>query len=227
MNPGTEEDAALAWSRLDGAARRSLELAFSALVSNGLAVGSVLVDGDGTIVAQGRNRAYDAGGGDDLLQGTPLAHAELNVLAAVATGLDLSRHTLWSTLKPCSMCDAALAFTGVGRIRWLAPDPSATTAEPDAERELPGPIRIGPDDDRWLIVASLLFLASVVRRRGLKNPMVLRNARLEPETNVLLNEIIVARQSAVRTWSLSELLFRNWAAVLDAARARRARRTHG
>lgn len=48
-------------------------------MAGGLAVGAVLTDERAEIVAEGRNRAYDPPGGRDILQGSPLAHAELNV----------------------------------------------------------------------------------------------------------------------------------------------------
>ncbi|MFJ2576077.1 deaminase [Kitasatospora aureofaciens] len=83
----------------------------------------MLTDAAGAIVTQGRNRAYDPPGGPDPLQGTPPAHAELNALARARTGWDLATHTLWSSHRPCAMCAAAAAFTGVGTVRYLADDP--------------------------------------------------------------------------------------------------------
>ena len=92
-------------------------------MGGGLPVGAVLVE-DGKVVAEGRNRAYDpGGGGSDVLRGTPPAHAELNALAAVRTEQELAPCTLWSSHQPCSMCAAAATFTGVGRVRYVAPDP--------------------------------------------------------------------------------------------------------
>ena len=79
-----EREALQAWDELAPAARRSLELAHTALSTGGLAVGSALAEAGGHVVAAGRNRAYDPGGGKESLQGTPLAHAEMNVLASVA-----------------------------------------------------------------------------------------------------------------------------------------------
>jgi hypothetical protein len=63
------------WSELHPAFQRCLELAYRSLAADGLAVGSVITDGTSEIIAMGRNRAYDAPGGDEALQGTPLAHA--------------------------------------------------------------------------------------------------------------------------------------------------------
>jgi hypothetical protein len=45
------------WDQLEPAVRRCLELAHVTLRAGGLAVGSVITDTNGTIVAEGRNRA--------------------------------------------------------------------------------------------------------------------------------------------------------------------------
>src|SRR6266700_7015889 len=82
---------------LDPGAWRALERALDALRSGGLPCGSCLVDSDGNVIAEGRNHAYDPVSGSDLLEQTPLAHAELNVLARVSSDRDLGRDTLWST----------------------------------------------------------------------------------------------------------------------------------
>jgi putative NADH-flavin reductase len=50
----------------------------------GLPVGAVVMGSGGEVVAEGRNRAYDPPGGDDRLQGSPIAHAEMNALARIA-----------------------------------------------------------------------------------------------------------------------------------------------
>jgi tRNA(Arg) A34 adenosine deaminase TadA len=156
-----------AWTELALPARRSLELAYDSLAAGGLPVGSVLADARGDIVAEGRNRAYDPPGGADVLQGTPLAHAEMNVLAAVRTEWDLSGCTLWSTHQPCSMC-AAAAFTMVGTVRYVAPDPWAVGAgvpsAPSAGSAL--------GDPRWARVAGLLFVLGVADRVGPDSPTV-------------------------------------------------------
>jgi tRNA(Arg) A34 adenosine deaminase TadA len=163
-----------AWTELAPAVRRSLELAYDSLVAGGLPVGSVLTDARGDIVAEGRNRAYDPPGGADALQGTPLAHAEMNVLAAVRTDWDLSGCTLWSTHEPCSMCAAAAAFTTVGMVRYVAPDPwaVATGASPASSAAAP----VG--DPRWARVAGLLFVLGVADRVGPDSPTVTGNPDL-------------------------------------------------
>lgn len=203
-----------AWRDTAVAVRRSMELAHQSLVAGGLPIGSVVLDHGGRIIAEGRNRAYDAPGGVDRLQRCPIAHAEMNALAKISTETDLSATTLYSTHRPCLMCAAACEFTGVGVVRWVAPDPSdpANAADPaDA-------------DHRWLVAANLWFLAGVLARRGPRAPTVVRAHSREPETATLLAAVDPATLRAKPTlWTALDPL---WPRVTDAA-SRRARRLTG
>jgi tRNA(Arg) A34 adenosine deaminase TadA len=170
-----------AWQALHPAFRRSLELAHQSLIAGGLPVGAALTDPAGVVVADGRNRAYDPPGGVDPLQGTPLAHAEMNTLAVARTDWELAECTLWSTQQPCGMCDAVAAFTGVGQVRYLAPDPWAVvhyggvdaTPQPIAPTE-------GPGEPVWAVSANVLFLLGVAARMGVDHPTVAGNLKLDP-----------------------------------------------
>ena len=44
-----------------------------------------------------RTSPFSRAGGADRLQCTPIAHAEMNALAGIATGAELGRLTLWSS----------------------------------------------------------------------------------------------------------------------------------
>jgi tRNA(Arg) A34 adenosine deaminase TadA len=206
----SDPDFAAAWLGAGPGLRRSLELAHLALVSGGLSVGSVILDRDGAILAEGRNRAYDPPGGDDRLQGSPVAHAEMNALAAIPTAADLSVVTLWSSHQPCAMCAAACAFTGVGTVRFVAPDPSEDDGGPDPDGT----------DDRWLITANLMFLAAVSGYSGPAAPMITRARSREPETTELLDVISPA---ALRAATLPESLAPAWPQIVAAAQQRRRR----
>jgi tRNA(Arg) A34 adenosine deaminase TadA len=94
----------------------------------------VIVTSNGERVGEGRNRAYDPAGGTDRLQRTPIAHAEMNALAAISTGTELGDLTLRSSHQPCLTCAAACEFTGVGRVAFVAPDPSAAIEATARER---------------------------------------------------------------------------------------------
>jgi tRNA(Arg) A34 adenosine deaminase TadA len=165
-----------AWQQLHPAFQRSLQLAHLGVRSGGLAVGCVITNADDDIVAEGRNRAYDPPGGDDVLQGTPVAHAEMNALAQARTDWDLGDHTLWSTHEPCLMCRAAAAFVGVGNVRYIAGDPSAA-GEPTSAHALPTD---GPLDTAWADAANLLFLLSVAAKVGVDSTMVAEHRRRQP-----------------------------------------------
>jgi tRNA(Arg) A34 adenosine deaminase TadA len=179
-----------AWTELEPPARRCLELAYQGLVGGGLPVGAVLAE-DGEVVAEGRNRAYDpGGGGPDLLRGTPLAHAELNALAVVRTEHELAPCTLWSSHQPCSMCAAAAAFTGVGRVRYVAPDPWAVAADPTGTADQDRSEPLG--DPRWATVAGMLFLLGVSARLGPESATVAGNRARQPAVTALALDLLAA-----------------------------------
>jgi len=191
--------------------RRSLELAHQALRAGGLPVGAVILDASANLSAEGRNHCcYDPPAGDDPFQGTPLAHAEMNALARIATSTDLSGCTLWSTHCPCTMCAAACAFTGVGEVRFLAPDPSDTdSADPQNV------------DDRWAVLGNVLFLEGITRYSGPGAPMISRARVREPETAALLSSI---GPILFDSPELEPGLVGGWPLIEAAARARADRR---
>ncbi|BFP55563.1 hypothetical protein SCMC78_53700 [Streptomyces sp. CMC78] len=212
-----DEDFGQAWDAAPEAVRRSLGLAYEAWEAGGLAVGSVLVDAAGAVLAEGRNHAYDTGPGNGPLRGTPLAHAELNALGSARTEWDLGATTLWSTQEPCSMCSAAASFTGVGAVRYLAPDPWA--------------LATGNQGSSWgtcatggglLVAANVMFLKSVseVAEGGEEPATLVRNRLLEPETAHLHDGLPPGLPAfpSVRAW-LSEV----WPRMVEAAAARRLR----
>ena len=210
-----------AWHQLEPPARRALELAYQSLAGGGLACGAVITDADGQVVAEGRNRAYDPPGGPEALQGTPLAHAELNAFAAVPTGRELADCTLVSTQQPCSMCTAAAAFLGVGTVRHLAPDPWAlASGQPDNTGA------VGPAGELWVITANLLFLVSIATTAGVDHPTVVANRALEPETTGLVLDLVAEGLVAppwTGGWSLVEVLAARWDRIVAAAAARAER----
>jgi tRNA(Arg) A34 adenosine deaminase TadA len=206
-------DSSAAWQAADPGVTRSLELAHRSLLAGGLPVGAVVLGADGEVLAEGRNRAYDPPGGDDRLQGSPIAHAEMNALARIDVGADLAATTLWSSHRPCPMCAAACEFTGVGRVRFVAPDPSD-------DRPATAPAGV---DGAWLIVANLLFLAGIRAYSGSDAPMLRRARDREPEITDLL-DTVAPRQ--LRTATLPEALGPLWPRVAEAAQ-RRQHRTGG
>ncbi|MEV0324675.1 nucleoside deaminase [Streptomyces sp. NPDC050658] len=207
----------VAWAAAPDAVRRCLSLAYEGLLAGGLAVGAVLTGPDAAVLAEGRNQAYDDGPGSGPLRRTPLAHAELNALGSARTDWDLGTLTLWSTQEPCAMCTAAAAFTGVGSVTYLAPDPWALAGGSDGSSGVAG---LG--EQPWLVAANVMFLRSVsMAAQGPDEPTTLtRNRLLEPETAALHDSLPAGPPTApaAEAW-LAEL----WPALNDAATARRLR----
>lgn len=202
------------WRQADAALVRSLELAHQSFLAGGLPVGSVIVAPGGEKVSEGRNRAYDPAGGADRLQRTPIAHAEMNALAGIGTGTDLSGMTLWSSHRPCAMCAAACEFTGVGAVIFIAPDPSD-----DHEGEDPDGI-----ETEWVIAANLLFLSGVAAYSGSSSSMIVRAGQREPEITNLMR---IVGDTDLRQPVLRDALLPAWPDIQAAARERRSRHGRG
>ena len=103
--------------------RRALDLAQEAAREGEVPVGAVLLDRDGVLVAEGRNRV------EELHNAT--AHAEMLVLNDAARDGDdwrLEGHTLVVTLEPCAMCAMAAVWSRIDRIVYGAADPKAGAA---------------------------------------------------------------------------------------------------
>lgn len=203
-----------AWTRADAALLRCLELAHQSFLAGGLSCGSVIVGGSGERVSEGRNRAYDPAGGTDLLQRTPIAHAEMNALARIDTQADLSEMTLWSSHRPCAMCAAACEFTGVGTVVFIAPDPSD-----DDPGEDPSGIAA-----EWVVTANLLFLSAVAAYVGPSAPMIMRAGQREPEVTSLMR---IVDDTALHRPTLRDALAPAWPDIQAAAEQRRTRHGDG
>ena len=206
---GRDGLAAGAWVALEGA--------FAAWRAGGLPCGAALVAEDGRVVARGRNHAYDPATGTDPLEGNPLAHAELNVLARLPSDHDPAGETLWSTQQPCSMCTAAIAFCGVGTTRYLAADP-AFAATGDVRAGVVEDPTVGqPELAPWAILANALFLQPAVARGHQQR--LDRNEAVEPET------VAAARAVAAlpTPGTLDELVDQIWPRLTDWAAARQRR----
>jgi tRNA(Arg) A34 adenosine deaminase TadA len=158
--------AAEGWAALPTGAQVALEQQWSGVASRALPCGAAVTDVTEAVVASGRNHAYDPPAGSDALQHTRIAHAELNALAELDTDLDWSTLTLWSTQHPCAMCAAAVSFTGIGHVVYLASDPSddSDSALIVASRGTVGYRFFG--DETWAAVSTLLFLSTGAYARG-------------------------------------------------------------
>lgn len=95
--------------------RRCIDLAGEALAAGDDPFGSVLVDGNGAVRAEDRNRETSSG--------DPTAHPELALARWAALNLDAADRagaTLYTSGEHCPMCAAAQGWAGVGRAVYVA-----------------------------------------------------------------------------------------------------------
>ncbi len=88
--------------------------------SGDVPVGAVVLDGDGEVLAVGRNERE--------VTGDPTAHAELLALRTAARARGSWRFedaTLVVTLEPCTMCAGAVVLARLARLVFAATDPKA------------------------------------------------------------------------------------------------------
>ena len=91
--------------------RRCVELAAEAVEAGDFPFGSVLVDADGTVLAEDRNREVTAG--------DPTRHPEFELARWAATNMtpqDRATATVYTSGEHCPMCAAAHGWAGLGRI---------------------------------------------------------------------------------------------------------------
>jgi tRNA(Arg) A34 adenosine deaminase TadA len=170
-----------AWNQLALGARMAFGQQWMGLAAGGLPCGSSILDDQEQIVALGRNHVYDLPEKANTTTSSPLqytrvAHAEINALALVPSNREPELLTLWTTQHPCIMCAAALQFIGIGKVCYIADDPSDVSASRDiiASR---GNIPYEASGDRlWWTVSNLLFLYNSAVKQG-ENATNLRKNR--------------------------------------------------
>ena len=86
-------------------------------------VGALVVDAEGTLVAEGWNR--------NIAECDPSAHAE--IVAMRRAGAAIGNHrlvgcTLYVTLEPCAMCAMAMVHARIARVVFGASDPKTGAA---------------------------------------------------------------------------------------------------
>lgn len=203
--------------------RVCLELAWESCRNGSVGVGSVITDPDGVIVAHGRSRAFESEPGPSGLADTALAHAEVNALAGMRTGIPLADHVLWTSLEPCLLCAGAIVLAQIGTVRYLARDPlwEWTTQLPRlspfvAER---WPSREGPRRDELAAFAMLvpLHLFAYWVRDG---AVMDAHRETEPAVAALAVELAESEElvrAAAEGLALAEVLDRLWARLRECA----------
>ncbi len=100
--------------------RAALELASSALATDDVPVGALVINPAGVVTGRGKNRRE--------IDNDPTAHAEIIALreAAIAAGdWRLDGHILVVTLEPCAMCAGAIAQSRIKTLVFGAWDEKA------------------------------------------------------------------------------------------------------
>jgi tRNA(Arg) A34 adenosine deaminase TadA len=111
---------------------RCIELATEAAAAGDEPFGSVLVGGDGQVLAEGRNRTVTTG--------DPTAHPELGLARWAAAHLspgERAAATMYTSGEHCPMCAAAHGLVGLGPVVYI--HSSAQLAEWRAAFALPEP----------------------------------------------------------------------------------------
>lgn len=221
-----------AWSELAAPFRRCVELAWESCSSGTFACGAVITDPAGNVVAEGRNRAFDQRSGEYPLEGTLLAHAEMNALARVPTGVALDDCTLWSSLEPCLMCLSSALLSSVGEIRFLGPDPLWDGVERlpslNAFVERRWPRHHEPQDGEWAVLGMTFALHLFAFWQPIDSQALAAHDLSEPETADLVRRWVTERtlvDLASADATLTDVLAAVWDDVFEAARRRALRRT--
>lgn len=97
----------------------ALQEASQALEENTYPVGAVIVDGDGKIVATGRNRVHT--------RKDATAHAEMEAIRNAGESIfkakvNREHFTMYTSLEPCPMCTGGILFSNISRVVWLLND---------------------------------------------------------------------------------------------------------
>jgi tRNA(Arg) A34 adenosine deaminase TadA len=116
------------WSRLPEHWRCAFRQAWAAYIAGTIPVGAVVVDPDGVIAAEARNRIFEAGDPPRRqLGGSWLAHAELNAIAQIDAERSRAAEgwAVYSTWEPCPLCAGAItvAFRGRITVEYACRDP--------------------------------------------------------------------------------------------------------
>lgn len=149
------------WQTLSLSWQTAVSLAWEAYCAGSLPIGAVIVDGDGRIVAEGRNSLFEAESPSPL-HGSRLAHAEMNALIALnQTDVSPQDCTLYSTLEPCMMCMGAIRISRVPTVHFACFDPlgGSSLLVETAPYQALGPMAVYPPQNETL--AELLMVLKV------------------------------------------------------------------
>lgn len=110
--------------------RKAIEEAKNSAQSGQYALGSVIVDGDGKIIATGHTMLHE--------NNDPTCHAEINAIRSACTKLQnryLPNCWLYTTLEPCPMCTSAAIWAKMEGVVYGATKEDATDFAKNLQNE--------------------------------------------------------------------------------------------
>lgn len=118
------------WNELSALWRVCVEEAWTAYCMGSLPIGAAITDGEGHILARGRNRFHEMDAEGPLLCGHRLAHAEMNALLALDwQAVDPRRCVLYTTTEPCPLCVGAIRMVRMPELHFASRDGAAGSVD--------------------------------------------------------------------------------------------------
>lgn len=134
QQPNPARNAGAPWGELSPVWQLCLQQAWEAYTHGSLPIGAVIADHRGEVLAVGRNRLSESGehaphvAGTPYIEGSPLAHAEVNALLQLGHRRTQPRAVLYTTTEPCPLCMGASRMVGIGKVVYASRDAWAGAA---------------------------------------------------------------------------------------------------
>ncbi len=148
------------WSNLDAAWKEAFRQAWEAFRTGNIPVGACASTASGKVLRAARNRVADRDGPPGEVFGSSLAHAEVNVIARLASDQPADL-VLTTTLEPCLQCSAAVRLAPIAKVRFAGADPlwdgchDFSSLSP-REAARPKVEMVGPLDDEVGVFGTLI-----------------------------------------------------------------------
>jgi tRNA(adenine34) deaminase len=112
------------WEDLSEPWKRSFVQAWDAYNNGSIPIGAVLVDREGKVIVEGRNRVHEETAPINQICSNRLAHAEMNVLLQLESNdyQHMGEAAIFSTMEPCIQCFGAIILSKVKNIYFAALD---------------------------------------------------------------------------------------------------------
>ena len=158
------------WTELAEPWQVSSGLSWESYCEGSIPIAAVIINPDGAILAQGRNRlGGQTPSSDREIIGGPLAHAELNALLDLDySTVNPHQLTLYTTVEPCPLCIGAICMAGIKQVHFAARDGWAGStnllhASPYLRNKQIA--THGPDNERLETIVHMLQVACEVHQR--------------------------------------------------------------